>query len=464
VGGSETIDVSQTSGPGEGSAAPVPGFVLVFGAGKPAAVCVPLDGGAAELGRDHEAFAAHSDPRMSRSHVRVRLEGDRWIVTDLGSRNGALVDGELLAPGATTQIHRLLRIGDSLLIPERDLGPMLRLGVRIVDGRVEGPASQRVLQTVAGIARSGATLHITGESGAGKEGLAQAFHAAGPAAKGPLQSVNCAAIPEGVAERLLFGTRKGAYSGADAEAEGYIQAANHGTLFLDEIAELLLTVQAKLLRTLETGEVLQLGASRPRKIDLRFCSATHVDLRVHVAAGKFREDLYYRIATPSVAVPPLRERPEEIPWLLQLAIRMSPRLALHVSFVEACLLRRWPGNIRELLAEARIAAQQAIVSDAPRIEKRHLNIKAGEALMPVPAPPLPAVVPTRNHAAAAPVMPPSRARLVAVLRGVGGNISAAARELDVHRTQLKRWLDRQGINASAFAPSDQGDTNNKPIS
>jgi DNA-binding NtrC family response regulator len=244
----------------------------------------------------------------------------------------------------------VVRAGDSLLVAIRDTWSFERSGVRAVPGpgpafRVEGPLLQEVLRMVAQTARLGSMLHITGESGAGKEGVARAFHAAGPAPGGPFMAVNCATIPEGMAERLLFGTKRGAYSGADADADGYVQAAHGGTLFLDEVAELSPAVQAKLLRVLETGEVLPLGASRSRRVELRFCSATHRDLRAQVAAGKLREGLFFRIASPRVAVPPLRDRIEEIPWLLHRQIgETAPGLVTHVSLVEACLLRTWPGT------------------------------------------------------------------------------------------------------------------------
>jgi transcriptional regulator with GAF, ATPase, and Fis domain len=497
----ETLGHSDIDDLERRNADPIPGLLLVFGAGRPATVCVPLVDGAVELGRDHVAFRAHPDPRMSRRHVQVRLEQGRWTVTDLGSRNGAMVDGGPVAPGTTIQFSRLLRIGDSLLIPVSDLGPLQSFGVRVADGRVEGPGSQRTALQVVRLAQFGSTLHITGESGVGKEGLARAFHAAGPNPKGPLQTVNCAAIPEGVAERLLFGTRRGAYSGADADAEGYVQAAHGGTLFLDEVAELSLPVQAKLLRTLETGEVLPLGASRPRKVDLRFCSATHHDLRRQVVEGKFREDLFYRITAPSIMASPLRDRPEEIPWLLLMEVeRTTPGRALHVSLVETCLLRRWPGNVRELLREARCAAQLAHADEAPRVKARHLGATAGIALddtsepsssaatpessrqnvpattpsrssEPAPADPVetpasPPRPPARARVAnlakrsAAPAIPPTRARLLGALRQAEGNISAAARLLGVHRTQLKRWLDRQGIDASSFASDAKDDPSN----
>jgi transcriptional regulator of acetoin/glycerol metabolism len=451
----ETIERSEHLST-SGARIPVPGLVLVFSVGRPLAMPLPLVDGQVELGRDHAAFLERSDPRMSRHHALVRLEGTRFSATDLGSRNGTAVDGQPLPSGVPREASRVIRVGDSLFVPCRDVAPLQRLGVRMADGRVEGPALQEALELAAHAARLGTTLHVGGESGAGKEGMARAFHAAGGGAKGPFEAVNCATIPEGVAERLLFGTKRGAYSGADADADGYVQAAHGGTLFLDEIAELSLPVQAKLLRVLETGEVLPLGASRPRKVDLRLCSATHRDLRAQVAAGKLREDLYFRIATPRVVVPPLRERPEELGWLLHEAVRRTaPACSVHVSLVEACLLRPWPGNVRELLAEIRSAVQAAVASGATRVEGRHLGETAGSAFA-VPADiaagagPAEPSKPTPKPSSA----PPTRARLVKVLERCKGNISAAARELGAHRTQLRRWMERHGIDPRAYGAGE----------
>jgi transcriptional regulator of acetoin/glycerol metabolism len=443
--------------------APEPGLVIVFTGGRPAAIPIPLTGGGLELGRDHPAFGAQPshevtasgpihralaqpDVRMSRRHVRVCFDGRRFTVTDLGSRNGTSADGAPLRANAPEEVTRVIRVGDSLLVPMRDTGPIRRSGVRVVSGRVEGPALREAREAAAQAARLGTTLHITGESGAGKEGLARTFHACGPPG-GPFQAVNCATIPEGVAERLLFGTKKGAFSGADADADGYVQAAHGGTLFLDEVAELSLPVQAKLLRVIETGEVLPLGAARSRKIDLRICSATHRDLRAQVAAGKLREDLFFRIATPRVTAPPLRERGEEIPWLLQTEVeRTAPGLSIHVSLVETCLLRTWPGNVRELLAEARTAAQTAHATGCARVEAKHLSEAAGSSF----APPSPEPQPKTGPESPSP-LPPTRARLVGLLKRVSGNVSAAARELGVHRTQLRRWMERYGLDARTSA-------------
>jgi transcriptional regulator of acetoin/glycerol metabolism len=448
---SPNVDAQPSNGP-----SPMPGLLLVFSCGKPAAVPIRLHDGYVELGREHPAFADFPDPCLSRRHVAIRFDGQRFYATDLTSRNGTSVDGEHIRSGMPRVVTRLVRVGDSLLLILPDIEPFERFGVRVAGDRVEGPALQEVLRAVIQVARYGSTLHITGESGAGKEGLARAFHAGGVGAARSFVAVNCATIPEGIAERLLFGAKRGTYSGADADADGYVQTAHGGTLFLDEVAELSLGVQAKLLRVLETGEVLQLGASKPQMVNLRFCSATHRDLRAHVAIGKLRADLYYRMAIPRVAVLPLRERPEEIPWLLTAEIaKIAPDLLPHVSLVETCLLRPWPGNVREFLVEIRTAAQSAVSMGSKPVDARHLHSTAGSAFAVTPKDEHPSSTAITSPyqgepSRAAPTPPPSRSRITRALKQSGGNISACARELGVHRTQLKRWMERYGIHARTF--------------
>jgi transcriptional regulator of acetoin/glycerol metabolism len=237
-----------------------PGLVVVFTAGAPSARVIAL-ADSIELGRRERVPGTVDDARVSRRHARVSHADGRFTVTDLASQNGTFVDGELAAASAPTALHRVLRIGDSLVVPCADVRPFERLGVRSLDGFVRGPAMQVVLEEAAQAARAGTTLHVRGETGTGKEGVAQAFHRASPRAGRPLVAVNCAAIPHALAERLLFGAKRGAYSGAEVDAIGYIQEADGGTLFLDEIAELEPQVQAKLLRVLEAKELLPLGAT-----------------------------------------------------------------------------------------------------------------------------------------------------------------------------------------------------------
>jgi DNA-binding NtrC family response regulator len=461
---------------------PIPGLVIVFEGGTPAARAIRVGPGPAELGRGNASAGKLDDGRVSRRHALIAFEDGRCSVTDLGSQNGTLVDGALVPPHSPTPAQRVIRIGDSLLVPTADVRPVERAGVRSVDGFVRGPAMQALLEDVARAALSGASLHIRGESGTGKEGIAQAFHGAGPRAGHPFVAVSCATIPHAIAERLLFGAKRGAYSGADADAPGYVQEADGGTLFLDEIAELEPQVQAKLLRVLESKEVLPLGSPRPRKVDVAFCSATNKDLRTLVATGLLREDLYFRIGSPAVTLPALRNRPEEIPALIAQGLAtFSPALTAHVSLVEQCLLRPWPGNVRELLGELRSAALAAL-ADGGRVEARHLPASAGSIFgsgaaggtggalgAPAPPPAPPPAAATDPHAA-----PPSpseaprkrtpqvdeqwRRRIEDALRANAGNIAATARALGLHRTQLRRLVERHGIAIPAGAHQDHDPT------
>jgi transcriptional regulator with PAS, ATPase and Fis domain len=253
-------------------------------------------------------------------------------------------------------------------------------------------------------------------------------------------AVNCAAIPPGLAERLLFGARRGAFSGAVADAEGYLQAAHKGTLFLDEVGDLDLAVQAKLLRVLETKEVLPLGASRASAVDIRVCSATLCNLRERVTNGEFRQDLYYRIGRPEVEVPPLRDRREEIPWLIAHEIaRVQPGLTASIGLLETCMTRAWPGNIRELVSEIRTASRAALDEGEEMVCSDHLSETAGERLEQAPPPPdSPALA--------------RKLRIEEALRREEGNVTRAAQSLGMHRTQLRRWLARYGIEARDFRP------------
>ena len=433
---------------GADDGARLPGLLLLFLGGAPRAEIMRLDRGALELGRGEGAAGKIADGRVSRRHALIEHDGAAFRVTDLGSQNGTFVDLQPLPAQTPTELRRLLRVGDSLLVPLGDVRLHDRHPLRRVDGMVRGAAMQALLDEAAQVARAGGTLHIRGESGSGKEGVAQAFHRAGARSGGQLVAVNCASIPANLAERLLFGAKRGAYSGAEADAAGYVSEADGGTLFLDEVAELDPAVQAKLLRVLESKELLPLGASRPRKVDFAFCSATHKDLRALVATEKLREDLYFRIGRPALTLPPLRSRPEEIPQLVadELA-RATPPASAHVSLIEQCLLRAWPGNVRELLAEVRAAAQAAAREGETRVLGHHLSATAGSAFGGVAD----ALPPADGQATPTPrkrmptVDDDWRRRIQEALRNHGGNIAATARALGLHRTQLRRLLERHQI-------------------
>jgi len=233
-------------------------------------------------------------------------------------------------------------------VPAEDAaGKEYRLGV--------SPAMQRIAESLPRIANAASAVLIVGESGVGKERVAQQLHAARPdAARRPFIAVNCGAIAESLLEAELFGFEKGAFTGATRTKPGFFEQANGGTLVLDEIGEMPLTMQVKLLRVLQERKVTRVGGETPVPVDLLLVCATHRDLRKLVAEGLFREDLYYRINVVQIRVPPLRERPEDIPWfcarfLAEVAERTgeTPR-RLHPAAETAMLAYPWPGNLREL--------------------------------------------------------------------------------------------------------------------
>lgn len=436
----ETIDESAHSRRADGDDGAVPGVVVVFSKGEPLQAAIRLEQGKVTLGRRSMPGVQLSDHRMSRNHVQVSHSASGFRVEDLESRNGTSLNGERLAGPRESTAPNVLRAGDTLFVLREDVRGFEVNGVDLGQPWVLGPKMRSVLDSIRRAAALG-SLHITGETGTGKELAARSFHAFGPCPSGPFVAVNCATIPEGVADRLLFGAKKGAFSGATADVGGYAQEADGGTLFLDEVGELDLAVQAKLLRFLETREVLPLGESRARKLDVRVCSATHRDLRRAVRAGKFREDLLYRVARPHVSLPPLRDRIEDIPHLIDRKLRsVNGKLIAHVALVEACLLRYWPGNVRELAMEIQEAASLAL-SQGFVVRESHLSASAG-------LPPTPGSVPP--PAAATPSDPVREADLdrelvLAALERCEGRVATAARELGVHRNQLRRWLDKNGV-------------------
>ncbi len=403
--------------------APIAGLVIIWTGRQPMFQVVEVGSRTITLGRGEDADVSIDDRRMSRVHAELAHAADGWTIRDLDSHNGTFVDGVLLTGRPTFAAPRIVRTGDTLALPLADVRPLRNGAVEVLDGIVVGPTLRVALDAIAAAARVGSIIHITGESGSGKELAARRFHD-----DGPFVAVNCAAIPTALAESLLFGVRKGAYSGADVDRDGYLASADGGTLFLDEVAELPLELQAKLLRVLETQEVLAVGANRPRKITLRLVSATHHALRTLVADGKFREDLYYRIARPTVALPALRERGEDIGFLAAATVRrIAPTLALHGSLVEQLLLRPWPGNARELVGELGDAAARALAAGGDLVTSDHLDATAGMPFVDEPR-----TAATLDLAAAQ-----------AALDASGGNVAAAARALGVHRNQLRRLLAKK---------------------
>ena len=426
----------QETGERSDGSARQPGLVLVFSRDKARLVPHTLQpSGLSFVGRNDFANAVQDDDRVSRQHVAVRVVEAGFEVSDPGSRNGTFVDGVRLEAPIVVNEGAVIRLGRSLAILVADLRSFSPPRPLEEGDAIVGPRLRLAWEELRAIGRAGEHVLILGESGSGKERAAAVFHEA-LGKVGPFVAVNCSTIPIGVAERLLFGARRGAYSGADKDAVGYLQAADGGTLFLDEIAELDLEVQAKLLRAIEAREILPLGASHPVRVNVRICAATHTDLRTLVSRGRFREDLYFRLGRPSVRLPPLRERREEIPWLIARELgSVRPR----VELVEACLVRPWPGNVRELRSEIRQAALRAKQRDRDEVTSSDLDEVAGTSFEAPDAPnregPQPLVV---RHRAVS----PEDEQIRAALAEAKGNVTSAARALGIHRTQLRRWVEK----------------------
>ena len=299
---------------------------------------------------------------------------------------------------------------------------------------------------------------ITGETGTGKELAARALHRMGPRRDRRFVAVNCSAVVETLFESELFGHVRGAFTGAVDSKAGLFELADGGTLFLDEIGELPLTVQAKLLRVLETGEVQRVGSLETRRVDAHVFASTNRDLRAEVAANRFRSDLFYRLNVVELRMPPLRRRREDIPYLTAAFVReysarlQKPLVGLTAAAERLLLSAPWEGNVREL---RNVVERACILAESDMISERDLSVN-----LPVAAdPPLPASLPTITEALGA--LPPEqvpaeddpdslaaieRDHIMRTLRRVGGNKKAAAKMLGLSRRALYRRLERHQLD------------------
>jgi DNA-binding NtrC family response regulator len=293
-------------------------------------------------------------------------------------------------------LHRLGQARDRqrLVVENRELRQALRERHRVEGIIGESGAMQEVLSLVARVAPSDATVLIRGESGTGKELVAKAIHHASRRRDGPLVRVNCAALPETLLEAELFGHDKGAFTGATTARRGRFEAAQGGTLFLDEIGDVPLHLQVKLLRALQEREIERLGSNRPTPVDVRLIAATHRDLERLAREGRFRDDLYYRINVVTITVPPLRERREDIPLLLEhflaTVARANGKTIRGLTREARDLLLRYdyPGNVRELenLVERAVVLTRDDVLDAADLPLTVRAAEGGEGLGPAPLP------------------------------------------------------------------------------
>ncbi|MCU0656890.1 MAG: sigma 54-interacting transcriptional regulator [Polyangiaceae bacterium] len=306
----------------------------------------------------------------------------------------------------------------------------------------QDPRLKELFRIVEKVAQDDGTVLVRGETGTGKELVARALHLQSSRRDGPFRAINCAALPANLLESELFGHLKGAFTGAHKDTPGYIQLAHRGTLFLDEVAELPLELQAKLLRVLETRTVIPVGAREPIPVDVRIVSATHQALRAEVEAKRFRADLMYRLRVIPLFLPPLRERPGDIPLLCEKFIEsMNPSRRRHIEHLApgalAALERHdWPGNIREL----RNALEYAYaIGDGPTLLPRDLPPEFLDE-QASDSPPLvaPRAVPDES-------LSPEARRIAEVLERAGGNRERAAKILGLSRVTLWRKMRQLGL-------------------
>ena len=334
---------------------------------------VPFDRPLVTLGRDAACTVVLDDDAVSRRHAKIESVGARWRLVDLDSRNGTLVDGVRVGQVDLEPLQEL-RIGDALFkFVEADAGQYAQYridGARIEDKGAPGPqasvpnaaapaaasselvggyAMRRLERELARVARTELSCVVLGETGTGKEVVAREIHRLS-GRRGAFQAIHCAAIPKELLESELFGHKRGAFSGAHRDKPGLIQQAHGGTLFLDEIGDMPLDAQVKLLRVLQSHEVVPVGATVAQSVDLRVVCATHRDLYRYVQEGRFRGDLFARVNEYLAVLPPLRERKEDIFLLTStFAARVGGRrFEPTFGFLMALLQYDWPFNVREL--------------------------------------------------------------------------------------------------------------------
>jgi DNA-binding NtrC family response regulator len=320
-----------------------------------------------------------------------------------------------------------------------------------------GTAMARVFETVRKVAETDLSVLIRGESGTGKELVAQALHQRSARRARPFVAVNCAAISRELVESELFGHEKGAFTGADARRTGKFEAAHGGTIFLDEIGDMPLETQAKVLRVLEDRKLERVGGNQPVEVDVRVVAATHRDLERECKAGRFREDLYYRLKVAQVELPPLRERGEDLPalanhFLEQLAERLGrAKKPLGADALARLARHAWPGNVREL---RNVIEQAAVLAAGDTIEASDLRLpeEAGDAAPGA----RPALDTSRPFAEAKRdfVADFERGYLLAALRANGGNVSRTAAAIGLVRQSLQQKIRELGLRAELADDSD----------
>ena len=419
------------------------------------------------IGSSPDVDVPLGDPSVSREHLAVRLGAHGFALTDLGSTNGTFL-GEVRVERASITEDTLLRVGKTTVrleplaeTVEQEISPRARFG-RMLGASA---AMREVFALLERVAATDLTVLVEGETGTGKELAAEGLHGASGRA-GAFVAVNCGAIPRELIESELFGHERGAFTGAVRERTGAFLSADRGTLFLDEVGELALDMQAKLLRVLERHEVKPVGADRSFPVDVRIVAATNRTLSREVAAGRFRQDLYYRLAVVIVHVPPLRTRLDDLRLLVdstqdelarrRLAAGQPPLARLDETALAMLARYDFPGNVREL---RNIVERWAVLGATASPGDPSSNQRAHSPSDPAPRVAAEAPPPSPDDALGGLAALPyheakdtwierfDRAYLEDVLRRSAGNVSKAARDAGVDRRHLQRLMVRFGVRS-----------------
>jgi DNA-binding NtrC family response regulator len=422
---------------------------LVASAGPGAGRALAMVSSFATVGRHPTNDLVLADPRVSGVHLELRRVGDRIHVRDAGSTNGTWLGPHRVTDVELARGGEILVGGTTVRFEMEDAASTAAVSEANSFGALVGQSREmrELFATLERVAPKNIGVLVQGETGTGKEEVARAIHEHGPRADEPFVVIDATALPGTLAESLLFGHEKGAFTGADQRRTGYFEAASGGTVFIDEIGELPAALQPKFLRVLERQEVVRVGGHSPNKIDVRVVAATHRDLRHEIEAGRFREDLYFRLAQLRVVLPPLRDRLEDIPilcrqLLVQLQGDRDMPLLIEQGALDFLATQPWPGNVRELrnvLARAAALAHDGIIrrDDVAGEGFGFRGTRGERAALDLGG--------TFAHAKDRAVERFESAYLAALMKRCGGNLSLASREADVARNHLRDLLKKRGL-------------------
>ncbi len=420
---------------------------------------------AAIIGRSQAADLRLTDPTVSSFHAEVCAADAGVLVRDLESRNGTMYAGARLVK-AIVPSGSTLEVGSSLVRVEVDAPFEATIHELPAFGELRGKSvgMREMFSTLSRLARTDISVMIEGETGTGKELAARAVHDASAYASGPFVVLDCTAIPASLAESTLFGHEKGAFTGANERRVGIFEAAEGGTVFLDEVGELPLELQPKLLRVLERREVVRVGSTQTRPIQVRVLCATWRDLRMMINAAKFREDLYYRLAQARVSIPPLRDRRDDISVLVYHFLQKLPAntqgaRAIGPEALQELSRREFPGNVRELkstVERAAMMAEGAVITNADLAFERMLTGERERT--PTTAGVTATIPPSGPGALAGPLTPFKEAKrtlidefergyLQRLLARTGNNLSRAASLAGIERHYLRDLFRKHGLRS-----------------